>query len=63
MQKINQPDASDKALDVAVQPLTPAEIQQVSGGNGQNRFMGVGPSPAARPGQAAAMPGRTIHLA
>ncbi|WP_424625051.1 hypothetical protein [Achromobacter marplatensis] len=57
MQKINQSDASDKALDVAVQPLTPAEIQQVSGGIGSIRSTWVGAQPtSARPANSGGTP-------
>lgn len=62
MQKTTQPDPSDKASDVTVQPLTAAEIQQVSGGVGPNRFLGaVARTPASQPSRGAAAPGKTIY--
>ncbi|KAG1529266.1 hypothetical protein G6F50_018112 [Rhizopus delemar] len=45
------------ALDVAVQPLTPAEIQQVSGGIGSIRSTWVGAQPpSARPANSGGTP-------
>ncbi|MGE8637638.1 MAG: hypothetical protein ACN6PR_03295 [Achromobacter sp.] len=63
MQKISQSEASDMASDVAVQPLTPAEIQQVSGGHGPNRFLAaVVRTPSSPLSRGAASPGKTIYV-
>lgn len=62
MQKTTQPDPSVKASDVTVQPLTAAEIQQVSGGVGPNRSPGVvARTPASQASRGAAAPGKTIY--
>lgn len=63
MKQTKHTDQSAQAQDVQVQSLTEQEIQQVSGGHGPNRFMGVSLTPrgVGAPASQGMTSGKTFH--